>query len=494
MHTEKVATSGQAKKLIYERSQPGRRALVLPESGVPEQDLGKLMPARFIRKEPPALPQVSELEAVRHFVKLSQLNHSIDTGFYPLGSCTMKYNPKVNDVMAGLEGFRELHPHQHVDQIQGALEVLFTLQEKIAAVVGLPAVSLQPAAGAHGEMLGLMIIKAHFKAKGEHARTKIIVPDTAHGTNPATAAMAGFQVVEIGSNARGLVDVEQLKAALGPDVAGIMLTNPNTLGLFEEEIGEIQSLVHKAGGLLYYDGANLNAIMGLVRPGDMGFDVCHLNLHKSFSTPHGGGGPGGCAVAVRQTLEKFLPVPLVVKKASGEYAFEYNRPDSVGKVKGFYGNFGILVRALSYIMAHGKEGLTQVSRDAILSANYLKENLKDIYALPYTQPCMHEFVLSGVKQKDRGVPTTNIAKRMLDYGVHAPTVYFPLVVPEAMMIEPTETESKQTLDEFIEIMRRIDAEITNSPDVVKSAPHTTPVGRLDEALAARKPNLRWQPE
>lgn len=479
-------------KLIYEKSTPGRRAEILPEPGLPKKKLSELIPEKFVRKVPPALPEVSELEAVRHFVNLSTLNHSIDTGFYPLGSCTMKYNPKVNDAMAALDGFRELHPFQPEDQTQGAFEVLYTLQEKIAEIVGLPAVTLQPAAGAQGELLGLMLIKAYFKHKGDHKRTKVVVPDTAHGTNPASAAMAGYEVIEIGSTERGLVDIEALKKVLGPDVAAIMLTNPSTLGLFEEDIMQVQKLVHECGGLLYYDGANLNAIMGLVRPGDMGFDVCHLNLHKSFSTPHGGGGPGGCAVACRDFLEPFLPFPVLTKK-NDVFSMDWDRPLSVGKVKGFYGNFGILVRALTYILAHGKEGLTQVSRDAILSANYLKENLKRSFKLPYTQPCMHEFVLSGVWQKERGCSTTQIAKRMLDFGVHAPTVYFPLVVPEAMMIEPTETESKQTLDEFIEIMLQIDKETKEQPDLVNSAPHKTPVGRLDEALAARKPNLRWTP-
>lgn len=479
-------------KLIYEKSRPGRRALVIEKIGVKDKAPSALIPAKFVRKNPAALAEVSELEAVRHFVRLSHLNHAIDKAFYPLGSCTMKYNPKINDQMAALEGFRELHPMQPEEQIQGALELIYKLERSISEVVGLPAVTLQPAAGAHGEMTGLLLIRAYFKAKGDTARTKVIVPDTAHGTNPATAAMCGFDVVEIKSNDRGLVDIEALKAVLGPDTAAIMLTNPNTLGLFEEEIDTCQKLVHEAGGLLYYDGANLNAIMGLVRPGDMGFDVCHLNLHKTFSTPHGGGGPGGCAVACRQELEPFLPKPTITK--TGEtYKLDWNRPQSIGKVKGFYGNFGILVRAYAYILAHGKEGLCQVSKDAILNANYLKERLKDRFTVAYPQACMHEFVMSGSRQKERGVSTTNIAKRMLDYGVHAPTVYFPLVVPEAMMIEPTETETKETLDEFVEIMGTIDDESKNDPEKVRTAPHTTPVGRLDEALAARKPNLCWQP-
>lgn len=479
-------------KLIYEKSRSGRRAVVMPPVGVKERKPKDMIPEAFLRKEAPSLPEVSELEAIRHFTRLSHLNHAIDKGFYPLGSCTMKYNPKVNDAMAALEGFRELHPMQPEEQIQGALELIYRLQESIAEIVGLPSVTLQPAAGAHGEMTGLLLIRAHFEAKGEHNRRKVIVPDTAHGTNPATAALAGFEVVEIKSNDRGLVDINALKEALDQDVAAIMLTNPNTLGLFEEEIDVIQKHVHSVGGLLYYDGANLNAIMGLIRPGDMGFDVCHLNLHKTFSTPHGGGGPGGCAVAARKELEPFMPRP-TVSRDGDRYYFDWDRPKSIGKVKGFYGNFGILVRAYTYILAHGREGLCQVSRDAILNANYLRERLSRNFVVAYPQRCMHEFVLSGSKQKERGVSTLNIAKRMLDFGVHAPTVYFPLVVPEAMMIEPTETESKETLDEFVDIMLNIDEETKTSPDTVLKAPHTTPVGRLDEALAARKPNLRWDP-
>ncbi len=479
-------------KLIYEKSRAGRRAEILPKPQVPVKELSSFIPAKFLREKPPALPEVGELDAVRHFVRLSHLNHCIDTGFYPLGSCTMKYNPKVNDAMAALEGFRDLHPHQPQDQIQGALELLYNLERSISDVVGLPHVTLQPAAGAHGEMTGLLLIKAYFEAKGETKRKKVIVPDTAHGTNPATAALIGFDVVEIKSNDRGLVDLDALKKVLGPDTAAIMLTNPNTLGLFEEDIMEVQRLVHEAGGLLYYDGANLNAIMGIVRPGDMGFDVCHLNLHKTFSTPHGGGGPGGCAVACRDLLEPFLPKPVIKKEANG-FKWDFDRPQSIGKVKGFYGNFGILVRAYAYILAHGGNGLHQVSKDAILNANYLKVKLSRNFVVAHSQPCMHEFVLSGVKQKERGVATLNLAKRLLDYGVHAPTVYFPLVVPEAMMIEPTETENKETLDRFAEIMVTIDKEIDENKELVMSAPLKTPVGRLDEATAARKPNLRWTP-
>jgi len=479
-------------QLIYEKSTAGRGAQVVPRVGVPQKPLTDLIPADYIRKVPPALPEVSELDTMRHFVRLSHLNHCIETGFYPLGSCTMKYNPKVNDAMAALEGFREIHPFQPESQVQGALELIYNLEKSISSIVGLPAVTLQPAAGAHGEMTGLLLIKSYFESKGDTARKKVIVPDTAHGTNPATAAMVGFEVVEIKSNERGLVDLDALKAALGPDTAAIMLTNPNTLGLFEEDIMQVQKMVHAAGGLLYYDGANLNAIMGLVRPGDMGFDVCHLNLHKTFSTPHGGGGPGACAVACRDILEPFLPKPTVVKRGE-TFAFDWDRPQSIGKIKGFYGNFGILVRAYAYILAHGRDGLCQVSRDAILNANYLKKKLSRNFIVAYPQNCMHEFVLSGVKQKERGVSTAHMAKRLLDFGVHAPTVYFPLLVPEAMMIEPTETESKETLDRFAEIMIGIDQESIDDPDKVRNAPFNTPVGKLDEAMAARKPNLRWSP-
>lgn len=481
-------------KLIYDKSSPGRTGVTVPAVGVKEEKADKLIPAKFIRKTAAQLPEVSELDTMRHFVRLSHLNHSIDTGFYPLGSCTMKYNPKVNDAMAALEGFRELHPHQPEEQVQGALELLWNLEQIIAEVVGLPAVTFQPAAGAHGEFTGLLLIRAYFESRGETKRNKVIVPDTAHGTNPATAALAGFDVVEIKSNERGLVDLNALKEAVGPDTAAIMLTNPNTLGLFEEEIVQAQKIVHDAGGLSYYDGANLNAIMGLVRPGDMGFDVCHLNLHKTFSTPHGGGGPGGCAVAAIEKLRPFFPKPVVVKKKEDGFAFDWDRPQSIGKIKGFYGNFGILVRAYAYALANGKEGLSQVSRDAILNANYLKAALKDTFEVPYPQNCMHEFVMSGTRQKARGVSTAHMAKRLLDFGVHAPTVYFPLVVAEAMMVEPTETESRETLDQFVEILKTIDKETIETPDVVKDAPHKTPVSKLDEALAARKPNLRWTPE
>jgi glycine dehydrogenase subunit 2 len=480
-------------ELIFEKSVTGRRGHCLPEIGTPDTNTEQFIPAEFLRPQAAGLPEVSELDTLRHFVNLSHLNMAIETNFYPLGSCTMKYNPKINDLTAAYPGFRDLHPHQSEDQTQGALELMWKLSCSIAEITGLPAVSLQPAAGAHGEFTGLLLIKAYFESRGDSTRKKIIVPDTAHGTNPATAAMLGFDVVEIKSDNRGHILLQTVQQVVGPDTAAIMLTNPNTLGLFEENILAVQKVIHDAGGLLYYDGANLNAIMGIIRPGDMGFDVCHLNLHKTFSTPHGGGGPGGCAVATNAKLAPFLPVPVAAKRGD-QFFLDWDRPQSVGKVKGFYGNFGILVRAYAYILAHGRQGLSQVSRDAVLNANYLKELLKSNFQIAYDQPCMHEFVVSATQQKQRGVSAMNVAKRLLDYGVHAPTVYFPQVVPECLMIEPTETESKQTLDEFAGIMKAIDEESKNSPELVRQAPSKTPVGKIDEALAARKPNLSWREE
>jgi glycine dehydrogenase subunit 2 len=478
-------------ELIFERSVEGRRSHRLPDVGTPDPNAEQFIPPALLRKRAAKLPEVSELDVMRHFVNLSHLNMAIETNFYPLGSCTMKYNPKINDAAAAYPGFRDLHPCQSEEQTQGALELMWELSRCISEIVGLPAVSLQPAAGAHGELTGLLLIKAYFESKGDFARKKVIVPDTAHGTNPATAAMLGFDVIEIKSDSRGHISPEAVQQVVGPDTAAIMLTNPNTLGLFEENIVAVQKIIHEAGGLLYYDGANLNAIMGIVRPGDMGFDVCHLNLHKTFSTPHGGGGPGGCAVAASAKLAPFLPKPIAAKQGD-RFFLDWDRPQSIGKVKGFYGNFGILVRAYAYILAHGGRGLAQVSQDAVLNANYIKVLLKDNYQIAYDQPCMHEFVVAGTLQKQRGVSAMNIAKRMLDYGVHAPTVYFPQIVPECLMIEPTETESKQTLDEFVGIMKAIDGETKTSPELVREAPSKTPVGRIDEALAARRPNLAWQ--
>ncbi|MFS8523568.1 MAG: aminomethyl-transferring glycine dehydrogenase subunit GcvPB [Limnochordales bacterium] len=478
--------------LIFEKGAPGRRGYRLPELDVDELPLDELIPPEHQRQQDAPLPEVSELEAVRHFIALSRRNYGVDVGFYPLGSCTMKYNPKVNELMASLPGFAHVHPYQPEETVQGALELMYNLEKYLCEIAGLSRATLQPAAGAHGELLGLMVMKAYHESRGDHHRVEVIVPDSAHGTNPASAAMCGYKVVQVGSNERGSVDVEQLRALVGPNTAGLMLTNPNTLGLFEEDILEIAHIVHEAGGLLYYDGANANAILGRARPGDMGFDIVHFNLHKTFSTPHGGGGPGAGPIAVREDLVRFLPVPMVEKDGDRFY-LDYDRPDAVGRIKAFYGNFGMLVRAYTYIRTHGPEGLRRVSERAVINANYLMRRLAGHFELPYDRHCMHEFVLSGVRQKKQGVRTLDIAKRLLDYGVHAPTIYFPLIVDEAIMIEPTETESKETLDEFVDIMLRIVREIEEDPDLVRNAPHNTPVRRLDEARAARQPNLCWCP-
>lgn len=476
-------------KLIFELSRPGCTGHPLPECDVPARELGELLPGVELREEVQGLPEVSEIEVIRHFTELSRLNHGVDSGFYPLGSCTMKYNPKINENTARLPGFAWLHPYQSEELIQGALELMYNTQEYLAEVAGLPAVTLQPAAGAHGEYTGMMIIRAYHESRGEK-RTRVIVPDSAHGTNPATAAICGFSVVAVKSDERGCVDVEALRQAMDEHVAALMLTNPNTLGLFEENIREIAEIVHSKGGLLYYDGANANAIMGIARPGDMGFDVMHFNLHKTFSTPHGGGGPGSGPVAVRDFLAPFLPVPVVVKTETG-YKLDYNRPQSIGKVRSFHGNFGVVVKAYTYMRALGGEGLKAVSENAVLNANYLLSQLKQHYHLPIDRICKHEFVLNSKKQKQYGIRTMDIAKRLLDYGYHPPTVYFPLIVEEALMIEPTETEAKQTLDEFIANMIKIAREAEENPELLTSAPHHTPIGRVDEARAARQPVLKW---
>ena len=475
-------------KLLLEKSKRNRTCANLPNEET--KDITSFVSKDFVRTEEPALPEVSELDLIRHFNELAKKNYSIDSTFYPLGSCTMKYNPKINEQVARLEKLNTLHPKQPVEQVQGALEIMYTLSEYLKEISGFKAITLQPAAGAHGELTGLLMIKKYFELAGDTKRNKVLVPDTAHGTNPATAGMCGFKVVELKSNSKGQVDLESLKNNLDDTVAAIMMTNPNTLGIFEENILSISKLVHQAGGLLYYDGANLNAIMGIVRPGDMGFDVCHLNLHKTFSTPHGGGGPGAGVVCCNEKLEPFLPTP-ILKKDSTKYYWDYNTKNSIGKIKGYYGNFGMFVRALAYILANGKEGLIQVSQDAVLNANYLKEKLKSNYDLPYDIECMHEFVLSGKRQKKNGVSTLSIAKRLLDFGIHAPTIYFPLVVQESIMIEPTETESKEELDNFITIMKQIAQEATSNPDLVNNAPYSTPVARVDEATAARSLNLCW---
>lgn len=444
---------------------------------------------KFLRKGNLGLPQTSELEVMRHYKKLSDKNFCIEKGFYPLGSCTMKYNPKVNEMLANLDGFLNLHPALKDEDVQGALKLMYNLQEALKTITGMQAVSLQPAAGAHGEFSGMMVIKKYFEVKGEH-RKKVIIPDSAHGTNPASAHMAGFDIVQVKSNDKGQVDLDALKDLLDDDVAAIMMTNPNTLGIFEERVLEISKMMHENGSLLYYDGANFNAIMGYTNPFLMGFDVVHLNLHKTFSTPHGGGGPGAGPIAVIDKLKDYLPTPVIT--FDGEmYHRNYNLINSIGAVKGYFGNFGVLVKAYTYILMMGKE-LKRASGDAVLSANYVKEKLKDAFDLPYDVPCMHEFVLSGERQKEKGISTLNMAKRLMDSEVHPPTIYFPLIVHEAMMIEPTETETKQRLDEFIATMLQIAKEVDENPQIILSAPNNAPIKKVDETLAARKPNLNFR--
>ncbi len=444
---------------------------------------------KFLRKSDLDLPQTSELEVLRHYKKLSDKNFCIEKGFYPLGSCTMKYNPKVNEMLANLDGFLNLHPALKDEDVQGALKLMYNLQEALKTITGMQAVSLQPAAGAHGEFSGMMVIKKYFEVKGEH-RKKVIIPDSAHGTNPASAHMAGFDIVQVKSNDKGQVDLEALKELLDEDVAAIMMTNPNTLGIFEEHVLEISKMMHENGSLLYYDGANFNAIMGYTNPFLMGFDVVHLNLHKTFSTPHGGGGPGAGPIAVVEKLKDLLPTPVIT--FDGEmYHRNYNLANSIGAVKGYFGNFGVLVRAYAYILMMGKE-LKRASGDAVLNANYVKEKLKGAFDLPYDVPCMHEFVLSGERQKEKGISTLNMAKRLMDSEIHPPTIYFPLIVHEAMMIEPTETETKQRLDEFITTMLQIAKEVDENPQIILSAPNSAPIKKVDETLAARKPDLNFR--
>ena len=479
--------------LIFELSRPGRLALDLPQSDVPEQQIEKLIPAAYLRSEPAALPEVSQLDLVRHFTELSQRTFGVDSGFYPLGSCTMKYNPKVNEDVAALPGWSGLHPLEDFRDTQGALQLMFELQQMLAEISGMDAVTLQPVAGAQGELTGLKLIRAYHRNRGEENRIRVIVPDSAHGTNPATVSVCGMETVEIKSHPDGAIDLDALRAAVNSDTAALMLTTPSTLGLFEKNICAVTEIVHAAGGLVYYDGANANAIMGLTRPGDMGFDVIHFNLHKTFSTPHGGGGPGAGPVGVKKILEPFLPIPVVTQTADGIYCFAEDRPLSIGRMHSFYGNFGILIRAYAYILTMGAAGLRQVSEDAVLNANYCLARLRDVYHAPFARHCMHECVLTSQKQNAKGIRTLDIAKRLLDYGVHPPTIYFPLIVAEALMIEPTETESKETLDAFVGIMRQIAREAEENPALITQAPTTTVVGRLDEAAAARKPNLRWKP-
>ncbi len=478
-------------KLVFELSEEGRKGFSLPEMDVPEINLRDAYPDDVLRKKPAELPEISELDLVRHFTTLSSRNYSVDTQFYPLGSCTMKYNPKLNEKVARLDGFAKLHPLQPEETAQGTLELLVELERLLCEICGMDKFSLQPAAGAQGEFTGMLMIRAYHQSR-KNAKTKVLVPDSAHGTNPASAAFCGYEVVSIKSNAKGLVDIDDLREKTTTDVAAFMLTNPNTLGLFEEQVQEIAEIIHTEDGLLYYDGANLNALVGLCRPGDMGFDVVHLNLHKTFSTPHGGGGPGAGPVGVKEKLAPFLPVPVIEKKKNGRYVLNDKRPKSIGKLLAFYGNAGILIRAYTYIRLHGKEGLKAVSEHAVLNANYLLHRIKEHYDVPYGTLCMHEFVASGRKQKEHGVRTLDIAKKLLDYGFYAPTIYFPLIVDEALMIEPTETESRQTLDAFAAALIEISQAAKENPQHIVNAPETLPVSRCDEVLAARKPVLKWK--
>ncbi|MEA2212586.1 MAG: glycine dehydrogenase subunit 2 [Solirubrobacteraceae bacterium] len=488
---------------IYERSKPGRRAFVAPALDVPERPLDELLAPALRRERAPRLPEVSEPEIVRHYNRLSKRNFDLDTGFYPLGSCTMKHNPKLHERVAALPGHAKLHPLQRPERAQGALELMWRLQDALSEIAGLPHVSLQPSAGSHGELAGVLLTRAYHEDRGEQ-RTKVLTPDTAHGTNPATVTMAGYEVVKVGTDAHGNVDIEDLRAKADEDVACLMLTNPSTLGLFEPQIQEIAEIVHGVGATLYYDGANLNAIMGICRPGDMGFDIVHFNLHKSFTQPHGGGGPGAGPIAVSDRIEPFLPRPQVVRRDrhNGDgpvFALDYDRPRSIGRLRGFQGNFGVFVRSYAYIRSLGAAGLRDVSEVAVLNANYLLAKLRnttdpplaDLLPVAFDRICMHEFVLSGAPMKrELGIRTLDLAKRLLDHGVHPPTVYFPLLVDEALLVEPTETETKETLDRFADIVAEILREAREDPEVARTAPHTTPVRRLDEAAAARRPVVR----
>ncbi len=477
-------------RLLKEISKPQRIGYILPETKIPQKSITSLYPQQILSSNERNIPELSEVDVVRHFTELSKKNFGVDLGFYPLGSCTMKYNPKINEETSKFEGFTNIHPLQPEDTIQGILELQFKLLKSLAEITGMKWGTLQPFAGAHGEFVGMKIFKAYFNSLGEK-RTKLLVPDSAHGTNPASAHIAGFEVVELKSDINGLVSIEEVKKHVGPDLAGLMLTNPNTLGLFEKNIIEIAKIIHDAGGLLYYDGANFNAILGKVRPGDMNFDVVHLNLHKTFSTPHGGGGPGSGPIMVNEKLVKFLPIPDIVFE-DNKYKLSYDRKESIGRVSGFYGNVAVMVRAYTYILTMGQKGLKDVAEKAVLNANYLRVKLSKIIKIAYDTICKHEFVLSGKEIKERyNVSTLDIAKRMLDYGVHPPTIYFPLIVPEALMIEPTETESKETLDYFISIIENIVKEIEENPEILHNAPTKTPVKRLDEVKAAKEPILKW---
>ncbi len=475
-------------KILKEKSRQGNTGYSLPELDVNKKEIKDFIPEDYIRKEKPDLPELSEPDVVRHFVNLSILNHHVDKGFYPLGSCTMKYNPKINEELSRLSYFINIHPLQDNETIQGVLQLIYELEEMLGKVTGFNFVSLQPAAGAHGELTGLLIMNAYHKKKGK-IRKKVLIPDSAHGTNPASATRAGLESIKIPSNEEGILTPDILKRYLDDDVAGLMITNPNTLGIFEEYIKEISDILHEYDAILYMDGANLNALMGYFRPGDSGVDILHLNLHKTFSAPHGGGGPGAGGVCVQEKLERFLPIPRIVKK--DKFYLDFNYPDSIGKVISFYGNFNVFIKAYTYLKIMGKKGLKLATEQAVINANYLLRILEKYYELPYKRRCMHEFVLSGSNLKKYGVKTLDVAKRLLDFGLHAPTVYFPLIVQEALMIEPTETESKETLDDFASKMIQITKEAETNPQILKEAPVNTPVRRLNEAQAARDLNVRW---
>ena len=480
----------QNEALSFEKSSPGKRAYRLPPLDVPSvSPASALGPAA--RTTPAALPELSEIEIIRHFTRMSTWNYAIDLGMYPLGSCTMKYNPRVNEAVARIEGLAESHPYQPESLSQGSLSILKTLEHHLLEITGMDSITLQPAAGAHGEFTGILLVRAYHQSRG-NARRTVIIPDSAHGTNPATAAVCGYQVVNLKSNADGGVDLEALRALVDENTAAMMLTNPSTIGVFENEIAQVAEILHAQGALLYMDGANMNALVGKTRPGDFGVDVMHLNLHKTFSTPHGGGGPGSGPVACKQILEPFLPTPVVRTDAHGIHSFDYDRPQSVGRVRMFYGNFGMFVRALAYIQANGPDGLRQTTEDAVLNANYIRSGLEDLYDLPYKTPSMHEVVFSDRRQARNGIKTGDLAKRLIDYGFHPYTTSFPLIVPGALMIEPTESESREELDLFIDAMRQIAREADENPQLILDAPHSTRISRLDETGAARKPILRWK--
>lgn len=483
--------TNQSEGLIFEKSSPGKRGMQLPPLDVPPVDYAAAIGAGNLRDEVSGFPEVSEIEVMRHFTRLSTWNYAIDLGMYPLGSCTMKYNPRVNETVARLDGIADEHPYQPAEIAQGCLRILKVLEDCLKEITGMDAVTLQPAAGAQGELTGLLLIRAYHESKG-NPRKRVLIPDSAHGTNPATVVIAGYEVTNIKSNEHGQVDVARLKEHVTDDVAALMVTNPNTLGVFEQHIAEAAEVLHARGALLYMDGANMNALAGVTRPGDFGVDVMHLNLHKTFSTPHGGGGPGAGPVAVKSILEPFLPIPVVREKADGSLFTDANRSQSIGRVRAFFGNFGVLVRALAYTLAYGP-GIRQATEDAVLNANYIRKQLEGFYDLPYRLPSMHEVVFSDALQKKNGVNTMDIAKRLIDYGFHPYTTAFPLIVPGALMIEPTESESIEECDLFVDAMKAIAEEAATNPELVKTAPHTTRVGRLDEVAAARKPVLRWKP-